>query len=394
LNLTRLTRLGFIYPREAAEMACAVCGEEKTVSRVLGVCLDCIRDRPEESLSNIKEAHRVVRARYGLPAEPPHSPDGIECGLCSNDCSIGVGEHGFCGLRWNDGRLQSFTSPDEGRLYAYLDPHATNCCSAWFCPGGTGAGYPRYARRPGVERGYANLSVFLYGCNFDCLFCQNASHKQLASATEMTAEELASQVTHDEKITCICYFGGSPEPQLPFTLKASRLAVEAAGDRALRLCWEWNGCGDPGLVREAARLAFISGGNVKFDLKCHTPSLSQALSGVDNTRAYCNFETVARLYNGKRPEVPVLTATTLLVPGYVDAEEVDKIARFIASLDASIPYSLLLFHPAYAMSDLPVTPLSQAQACYRAASEHLDNVNVGNLHMLGMRSLREFLDKL
>ena len=390
----RETGLGFIYPREAVERACAVCGEKKNVSRVLNVCLDCIRDRPEESLSHIKEAHRGVRARHGLPAEPPRSPDGIECGLCSNSCSIAVGEHGFCGLRWNDGRLQSFTGPDEGLLHAYLDPHATNCCAAWFCPGGTGAGYPKYARRPGVERGYANLSVFLYGCNFDCLYCQNASHKQLASATEMTAKSLASQVRLDERITCICYFGGSPEPQLPFTLNASRLALEAAEDRVLRLCWEWNGCGDPGLVREAAELALESGGNVKFDLKCHTPSLSLALSGVDNARAYRNFETVARLYHGRRPEVPVLTATTLLVPGYVDALEVDNIARFIAGLDDSIPYSLLLFHPAYAMSDLPVTPLSQAQACYRAASEHLENVNVGNLHMLGMRNLSEFIDRL
>jgi len=388
------TGLGFIYQRETVERVCAVCGERKTVARTLGVCLDCIRCRPEESLSHAREAHGMVRAQHGLPAEPPRSPDGVQCNLCSNSCSIAVGESGFCGLRWNDGRLQSFTGPDDGLLYAYLDHHPTNCCAAWFCPGGTGAGYPRYARRPGVERGYANLSVFLYGCNFDCLYCQNASHKQLASATETTAEGLASQVIHDERITCICFFGGSPEPQLPFTLNASRLAVEAAGDRVLRLCWEWNGCGEPGLVREAAGLALDSGGNLKFDLKCHTPSLSQALSGVDNTRAYRNFEAVARLCHGRRPEVPVLTATTLLVPGYVDAVEVDGIARFIAGLDESIPYSLLLFHPAYAMSDLPITPLSQAQACYRAASQHLDNVNVGNLHILGMRGLGEFIDRL
>jgi len=385
--------LTFRYPRKAAERRCAVCGEKKTVARVLGVCLDCIRERPEDSMIHIREAHRGVRARQGLPADPPRSPDGIKCGLCSNDCGIPVGERGYCGLRWNDGALQSSTSPDKGLLYAYLDPHPTNCCAAWLCPGGTGAGYPQYATRPGVERGYANLSVFLYGCNFDCLFCQNASHKQLDSAEEMTAEKLADSVRQDERITCICYFGGSPEPQLPFTLKTSRLALEAAGDRVLRLCWEWNGCGDPGLVMEAARLALDSGGNLKFDLKCHTTSLSHALSGVDNAQAYRNFEAVANLY-GRRPEVPVLTATTLLVPGYVDAVEVNSIARFIAVLDPSIPYSLLLFHPAHAMSDLPVTPLSQAQACYTAASEFLDNVNVGNLHMLGMRSLGEFIDNL
>ena len=56
----------------------------------------------------------------------------------------------------------------------------------------------------------------------------------------------------------------------------------------------------------------------------------------------------------------MLNATTLLVPGYVDEQEVEAIAKFIARLDDQIPYSLLVFYPIFYMSTLPITPLKQA----------------------------------
>lgn len=307
---------------------------------------------------------------------------------------MGNGEKGYCGLRWNNGGTRSLVDAEVGLLYAYFDPHVTNCCGAWFCPGGTGNGYPKYARRKGPEHGNLNLSVFFYGCNFNCLYCQNSSHKKLKEGKYMLADDLAKHVEHKEEVTCVCYFGGSPEPQLPFSLKVSKLAKENIDDRVLRFCWEWNGCGDPKLVNDVAKLALDSGGNIKFDLKCYTPNLSLALSGVDNSRAYSNFEMVARKYYSQRSSVPVLTATTLMVPGYVDVKEVEKIAGFIAKLDESIPYSLLVFHPDYAMRDLPYTPLRQAQESYVAASKLLENVHVGNLHTLGMGNMSEFIKSL
>lgn len=136
------------------------------------------------------------------------------------------------------------------------------------------------------------------------------------------------------------------------------------------------------LVKRAAELSYASGGNIKFDLKCFEPALSMALSGVDNKRSYENFAMIAREYRGRRSELPMLTATTLLVPGYVDASEVESIARFISDLDRGIPYSLLVFHPNYLMVDLPVTPRRQVEECYSVAKRYLDRVHVGNLHLL------------
>jgi pyruvate formate lyase activating enzyme len=153
-------------------------------------------------------------------------------------------------------------------------------------------------------------------------------------------------------------------------------------DRILRICFEWNGCGNPRLVERAAEIALESGGNLKFDLKCFNPNLSLALSGVENSSAYENFKTIYNHFYNQRPDLPVLTATTLLVPGYTDAKEVDAIASFIADLDESIPYSLLVFSPHFMMQDLPVTPAGQVGECYRIAKSHLKRVNIGNLNLL------------
>lgn len=81
----------------------------------------------------------------------------------------------------------------------------------------------------------------------------------------------------------------------------------------------------------------------------------------------------------------------MLVPGYVDELEVENIAKFISSLSEDIPYSLLVFYPCYEMSDLPVTPLKQVVECYTIAKRYLENVRVGNLHLLevSMKEIEE-----
>ncbi|HZD54626.1 MAG TPA: hypothetical protein VE080_00090, partial [Candidatus Aquicultoraceae bacterium] len=129
-------------------------------------------------------------------------------------------------------------------------------------------------------------------------------------------------------------------------------------------------------------LALESGGCVKFDLKAWDETLHVALTGVGNKRTLENFSRAAE-QAGRRPVPPPLIASTLLVPGYVDEEEVGKIAGFIASLDRDIPYSLLAFHPHFRMDDLPRTPGSLARGCLRAAKDAgLSRVQMGNAHLL------------
>jgi len=86
----------------------------------------------------------------------------------------------------------------------------------------------------------------------------------------------------------------------------------------------------------------------------------------------------------ERPEVPLFTASTLLVPGYVDEEEVRGIARFLSSLSPDTPFSLLAFHPDHRMRDLPPTSRRHAEEALRAAKEEgLTRVRIGNPWLLG-----------
>lgn len=311
---------------------------------------ECGRNLFTKSIPLCPECARTERAvdiasQLHVPSEFGKEKQKIKCKLCSNECN----EVALCG------------KPVYGTLQYYEDPLPTNCCNAWFCKGSKLRG--------------TNLAVFYYGCNFDCLFCQNWTHKLIERAPIVDLDELL-KAAMVERVRCICHFGGSPEPQLPFALKFSRKAIEMKSD--LMICWEWNGAGNTSLALKAAELSQKSEGTVKFDLKAWNPHLHKLLTGRDNERVRENFVKIAERY----PEV--ISATTLLVPYYVDEMEVENIARFIASLSDEIPYSLLIFHPDHRLIDLPVTPKEQVFSCYRAAKKYLKNVNIGNLHLLGL----------
>jgi pyruvate formate lyase activating enzyme len=291
------------------------------------------------------------------------------------------GESGYCACRRNHAGRLTTGGTGTAKVSWYHDPLPTNCVASWVCPAETEAGYPTFTQTSGPEYGYSNLAVFYEACSFNCLFCQNWHFRESARGHDgRSAAELAEAVT--ARTACICYFGGDPGPQLPHALRASRLARRGAGDRILRICWETNGCMSPRLLAQMADISLESGGCIKFDLKAWDEGLHRALTGVSNRRTLSNFAEVAKLISG-RPNPPLLVASTLLVPGYVDVEEVAPIAAFIASLDPSIPYSLLGFHPDFYMHDLPATSRAHAQRCEHAAREAgLTRVKVGNLQVL------------
>jgi len=364
---------------------CRHCGRaHRTVSASLGYCAACLRGHFSQVWPEIESLHQESRRAFNLPLTPPQDPRGKTCTLCFHACSIPEGGFGFCGARRvKDGKIIGGTAAGA-RLSYYYDPLPTNCVADWFCPGGTGAGYPRYASCPGPERGYTNLAVFYHACNFNCLFCQNWTFKKATfKGAQVPARELAGAV--QKNTACICYFGGDPTPQLPHALAASRLALEKAGKAGLRvrICWETNGAMQDKWLKPLVESSLSNGGVIKFDLKAFSEEVHLALCGVSNSQTLKNFAALAaRLI--ERPEVPLICASTLLVPGYVDLEEIHGLARFIARLNPAIPYSLLGFYPQFYLHDLPVTSRDFALKAQQTAREAgLQNVHLGNLHLLG-----------
>jgi pyruvate formate lyase activating enzyme len=257
-------------------------------------------------------------------------------------------------------------TPERGLLHWYRDPLPTNCVADWVCEG---------SRHPGFH----NLAVFYASCTANCLFCQNWHFRQESPAKSQTlsAGELAAAA--NSRTFCVCYFGGDPSSQMPHALAASRHLAQ----RGVRICWETNGMMQPRLLDAAVQYCLDTGGCIKFDLKAFDEPVHLALTGVSNQRTLENFSRAAQRY-GDRPALPLVVASTLLVPGYVEADQVGQLARFIAAHDPRIPYALLAFAPHFYLADLPYTSARQAQEAEAAArATGLLNVRIGNRHLLG-----------
>lgn len=311
--------------------------------------------------------HASCRRRFGLPLERPETATGVRCPLCSQRCRIGEGQRGYCGLRTvRDGCLVHLGgTARRGIVQWYRDPLPTNCVGAWVCEG---------SRQGGCH----NLAVFYSSCTLDCLFCQNWHFRAVSPRRSqgLSAEELADAANLETY--CVCFFGGDPASQMPHALAAGRRLA----DRGVTICWETAGTSRPQLLDRALELSLASGGCVKFDLKAFDESLHIVLTGASNRRTLDNFSRAGRRFR-ERPDPPPIVASTLLVPGYVDASEVGRIARFIADIDPAIPYSLLAFAPQFVMSDLPRTSWRHAWAAAAAARQAgLERVRIGNRHLL------------
>ncbi len=361
---------------------CRVCGSRSPLTASsLGACAPCIRADPPGLASDLLRVHARSRRPFGLPPDPPRDPRGIPCDLCANECRIPADQLGYCGLRRNVGGRLVGGAPTQGNLSWYFDPLPTNCVADWVCPAGTGVGYPIWAHRAGPEYGYTNLAVFYQACSFNCLGCQNWHYRE-ATGTRKTMTPAALAATVDARTACICYFGGDPSPQVPHSVGTSVLAQRRRPEGILRICWETNGTMHPRWLRKAMSIALASGGCIKFDLKAWDDRIHRALTGFSNRATLENFRLAAGL-GRSRPAPPPLVASTLLVPGYVDASEVGALASYIASLDPDIPYSLLAFCPQFYLHDLPVTSREHAEDALAAAkAAGLTRVRIGNTHLL------------
>lgn len=366
---------------------CKLCGREaEDISATLKVCAPCVRERFDDARPILEAAHAKVRGQYNLPAKAPKDPKSVRCGACGNDCRIPEGGKGFCGVIENvGGRLvRKFGIPERGLLTWYYDPLPTNCVPAEFCAGSSGAGYPRWCRTPRGDIGYYNLSIFLGSCTYSCLFCQNFSFRELTveGKPTMTAAELAEKA--NENVGCACYFGGDPASQMPFVIASAKLMRETAEreKRIFRVCLETNLSMNLPSLKQFSELSLDSGGGIKADLKCWSSEILYALSGIEHRVTYDNFRWLGKRHS-ERSEVPLARASTLLVPGYIDDEEIRELASFIADIDPTIPYSLLAFHPLYHMDDMPYTKRKDAerfvQICRR---EGLERVRIGNPWLL------------
>ncbi|PNV79622.1 MAG: radical SAM protein [Dictyoglomus turgidum] len=346
-----------ISPKEGK---CKVCGKESIlISSFLGVCRDCILNRFDEALPIIESAHKRARTYFDL-SYPAYSQKPY-CDICIHKCALDS-EKSFCGLVENSIRWAG--SSEKGLLEWYYDPLPTNCVATFICP-------------EKEHYGYKNLAIFYASCNFNCLFCQNWHfHDYLKRRSPIySVEDLIGKI--DDKTSCICFFGGDPTTQI-----AHALALAKKVKDRVRICWETNGSMNLKILKEIFYISVESEGIIKFDLKAFDERIHIALTGVSNKNTLENFRWVGEKSKEIKDRV-VVVASTLLIPGYVNEEEVEKIVDFIVNINPNIPYSLLGFAPNFFFDNLPTTSKAHAERSFKLAREKgLKYVNIGNRFLL------------
>jgi pyruvate formate lyase activating enzyme len=276
----------------------------------------------------------------------------VLCQACLQVCTLDEGEYGICGVRKvEDGEL---------KLLVYGLAAAVNVDPI--------EKKPMFHFLPKSKA----FSLGTVGCNFSCKFCQNADISQYPKEHQMqiTGQELPPEQIVELAIAngcqSIAYTYNEPIVFFEYTYDTAKLAHK----KGLKNIYVTSGYE----THKALDLLtpYIDGMNI--DIKAFTDEFYKEICGA---RLKPVLDCVKYAYEkGIWIEI-----TTLLIPNKNDSdEEIRNIAKFIASIDKTIPWHISAFHPTYKMLDTPRTPSSTLLRAYNIGKEEgLKYLYVGNI---------------
>ena len=212
------------------------------------------------------------------------------------------------------------------------------------------------------------LSVGSYGCNLSCPFCQNHEISMARSENTgwrmMRPEELAdlAEDCRGRGNIGVAFTYNEPLAGYEFVRDTARLVHE----RGMKNVLVTNGTAKLPVLEEL--LPYIDAMNI--DLKGFTEEYYRKLGG--------SLETVKEFIRRAAKECHV-ELTTLIVPGENDsAEEMEREAEWIASVDSEIVLHVTRFFPRYRMTDREATDVGEVYRLRDAAGKYLKYVYTGN----------------
>jgi len=163
-----------------------------------------------------------------------------------------------------------------------------------------------------------------YRCNFRCRGCSYRL-KPPEGAEPLLGVEEAKEALAGLEVERVHFLGGEPTLN-PDLAEVARFAHEKLG--AYTKVGHSNGSILPPEHIDA----------ISVSIKAFDEALHRAYTGVSNASVLANFEAMYR--RGIQVD-----ASSVLIPGYIGLEEIERIARFIASLDPEIPYHIIGYVP-------------------------------------------------
>lgn len=252
----------------------------------------------------------------------------VACFLCAQTCIIEPGRRGKCGVRENrDGILLSLVY--ERLVAQNVDPIEKK---------------PLFHFLPATR----SYSIATVGCNFRCLFCQNADISQAPReystilGQRIAPEEVVAQA-RKTRCSTISYTYTEPTVFMEYALDVARLAHK----EGIRNVFVSNGY----MTKQAleAVTPYLDAANI--DLKAFTDRFYSEQCGA-------HLKPVLKTIEAMKKRGIWVEVTTLLVPGLNDSpEELRRLAGFLVELDPEIPWHISRFHPTYRLTDCPSTPV-------------------------------------
>ncbi|MBN2431675.1 MAG: AmmeMemoRadiSam system radical SAM enzyme [Acidobacteria bacterium] len=265
---------------------------------------------------------------------------GVRCQLCSHYCRIQPNRRGICHVRECRGdRLVTLVYDRVVSMQG--DPIEKK---------------PFFHFLPGTD----SLSIATVGCNFRCEFCQNYSISQYPQehndipGTPVTPEEIVD-IAAARGFRSISYT--YTEPTVFFELAYDTGVL--ARRRGLRNNFVSNGFMTPRAIEKMSD--FLDAANI--DLKSFSDEFYRKYCGG---RLEPVLDSIRRLH-----EAGIwLEVTTLVIPGLnSEADELHRLAAFLADVDPRIPWHVSAFHPDYHMTDRPRTSIRHLEQAVTAGQE-------------------------
>ena len=275
----------------------------------------------------------------------------VRCFLCNHRCLIGEGKKGICAVRENrSGTLYSLV---YGKIIAgHCDPIEKK---------------PLFHFLPGSF----SYSIATAGCNFRCLFCQNADISQLPT----DRGSIVGQEATPGEIVDMAQKSGAAS--ISYTYTEPTIYYELAADTA-RLA-----------VSEGLKNVFVSNGymteecleDIHPDLHAANVDLKSFSDSFYKEQCGARLEPVLSTIRTMKKMGVWLEVTTLLIPGLNDSdEELGEIAGFLSDVDPEIPWHVSRFHPTYRLTDVPSTPIERLKMARKIGFEAgLKYVYTGNI---------------
>jgi len=323
-------------------------------------------------------------------------------------------EQGF-----KQGSCLTFYKPEKLHSTEYLKDRACKVTLKWEDDTPS-----RVIRDISLSRPEDYLSIYQSGCNFSCLKCHSWEFTKYRNGQWMSPQEIIAFAQEYAKLVTVkepkeratsfhahdlcrhcgsCVASGKRSDLCPDKLKPEQILLSpqgfgparnivafTGGDLACQPDWycqigtkikelsldlwvlfETNGYG---LTPTNLDLYKNSGIDAYWlDIKAWDKGVHKKLTGVEN-------DWILKLPEEILKRDFTLEVLSLYIPGWVETDQIEKIADHLAKVDKEIPFTILAFFGAYKLKDVPCPTLDQMLDAYEKTKRSgLKNVRMGNI---------------